>query len=245
MPPRPEPVPDAIAPDPDGIIGLTPDSDDHIGMGHLRPADLSQLQAEDSTESALSQADWLGAIALPIYAEPGSDPWGWLINGWLIPNGGDPIAIGRDAAFSMLQTDDALFSFPVLIRRADGWFQFQYTPAGYAWAHTDHLALGQIELTVEPWSDHFLQSEWVRYRNPGISLPLRDEPNGNGAMVLLVGPNSYIEPLDFEGDWMRVRVTQPVEGCDPGPGARTEEGWMRWRDQNDNSRIWHSPTLCS
>jgi len=245
VPPRPQFVPDAIAPDPNGIINVTPDSETAIGIGHLRPTDVPQLELEPQDESSPTPAAWLMDIALPIYAEPAAEPWGWLINGWLIPKGGEPIAIGHDAAFSMLQTSDTLLTFPVMTRRSDGWFQFQYTPAGYAWAHIDHLALGDIELTIEPWSDHFLGSESVHYRNPGVSLPLRQAPNGNGSLVLLVGPNSHIQPLAIEGDWMRVRVTQPVEGCEPRPGARTEEGWMRWRDPEKRPRIWHSPTLCT
>ena len=63
-------------------------------------------------------------------------PWGcplggWLVNGWLIPNGYDPIAVGRDATFTMVQPRRGLYTFPVMEVREDGWFRFQYTPRGY------------------------------------------------------------------------------------------------------------------
>jgi hypothetical protein len=214
-------------------------------VGNLRPRDLEFLDESDWTDSPYLDANWLQAIALPIYGEPGGAPWGWLVNGWLVPNGGEPLAIGRDAAFLMLQTDYALYSFPVLEMREDGWFRFQYTPAGTAWAHMNHLEAGDLPLTIETWPDRFLDMGWVEFRNHGISQPLRANPNGNEAIVTLIGPDSFIEPLAFEGDWMQVRVTQPTEGCTFLPGARAQEGWMRWRSQAEQkSLIWYSPEGC-
>ena len=155
------------------------------------------------------------------------------------------LAIGRDAAVLMLHTYYALFSVPVMELREDGWFRFQYTPAGTAWAHRDHLGVGDLDLPLEVWEDRFLETGWVEFRNHGVSQPLRPSPNGADPIDTLIGPESFIEPLAFDGDWMQGRVTQPTDGCTFLPGARSLEGWMRWRSQEDGaSLVWYPPKGC-
>ena len=244
VPPLPNTIPDANPPLSDGIVGLSPEPSDNIGLGHLRPADLSFLEGAGWANSQYLGANWLQVAAIPIYVEPEGNHWGWLMNGWLIPNGQEPIAVGRDATFLMLQTYYALFSFPVTEIREDGWFQLQYTPAGTAWAHVDHLDLGGIELTIERWEDRFLEMGWVEFRRHGLSQPLRSGPINDEEVLGLIGRDSFIEPLAFEGDWMQVRVTQPTEGCTFMPGARTQEGWMQWRDAENQSLVWYPPQGC-
>jgi hypothetical protein len=234
VPPLPNPVPDAIAPAEAGILGLNPNPNDDIGVGHLRPTSLAV-----SNDSALG-AEWLRGVALPIYPTPESDHWGWLINGWLVPNDADPLAIGRDAAFSMVQTEQQIYTFPVLEIRPDGWFRFQYTPAGTAWAHTSHLGLGAVPLTVETWEVSMQSAARIQFRRPGLSQPMRLAPRGTAPLQALVGPNSIIQPLDLDGDWLRVRVTQPAQGCTPLPGSSTAEGWVRWRSETDMPLVWFS-----
>ncbi len=239
-PPLPAPLPDSILPEAAGIIGLTPAPNDDIGVGHLRPVNLLSLDDMDT----LSGAGWLRDVALPIYPSPDSAHWGWLINGWLVPNDAAPLAIGRDAAFSMVQTEQQIYTFPVLEIRPDGWFRFQYTPAGAAWAHTSHLELGAIPLTVETWEASLQEASRIAFRRPGLAQPMRLAPSGTAPLQALVGSNSIIQPLDLEGDWLRVRVTQPAQGCNPLPGASISEGWVRWRSDADIPLIWFSSTDC-
>ncbi len=234
VPLRPDLVPDAIVPETAGITSLPTYPSRDSGVGHLRPDDLTSLTGPSWPQSPLLQAGWLQSVALPIYPSPGSDHWGWMINGWLIPNGAKPLAIGRDAAFSMMLTEPRIYTFPVLEVRPDGWFRFQYTAAGEAWAHTSHLGLGAISLTIEPWSAYVRDASRVAFRRPGLSQPMRVNPSTTAPLRALVGSNSLIQPLDMDGDWLRVRVIQPVQGCVPLPGASTEEGWVRWRDEARN-----------
>ncbi|MBW4463558.1 MAG: hypothetical protein KME47_25450 [Nodosilinea sp. WJT8-NPBG4] len=239
LPPLPTPLPDPIIPDATGIIGLTPASNDDVGVGHLRPVNLST----DATD-ALSGAGWLRDVALPIYPSPDSAHWGWLINGWLVPNDAEPLAIGRDAAFSMVQTEQQIYTFPVLEIRPDGWFRFQYTAAGAAWAHTSHLELGTVPLTVETWESSMQDASRIEFRRPGLAQPMRLTPSGTAPLQALVGSNSIIQPLELEGDWLRVRVTQPAQGCTPLPGSSVSEGWVRWRSDAKIPLIWFSSTDC-
>ncbi|MBD1915553.1 hypothetical protein [Leptolyngbya sp. FACHB-60] len=239
-PPLPTPPPEPISPDATGIIGLTPAPNDNIGVGHLRPVNLLSTNAMGTREGA----SWLRDVALPIYPNPDSAPWGWLINGWLVPNGAAPLAIGRDAAFSMVQTEQQIYTFPVLEIRPDGWFRFQYTPAGAAWAHTSHLEIGNRSLTVETWESSMQAASRLAFRRPGLAQPMRLAPSGTAPLQALVGSNSIIQPLDLEGDWLRVRVTQPAQGCAPLPGSSISEGWVRWRSDADIPLVWFSSTDC-
>jgi hypothetical protein len=227
-----------------GIVGFAPDEGADLGIGHLRPKDLNFLEMPDWTSSPYLEAGWLQATAIPIYVEPNGLHWGWIVNGWLVPNEQPAIALGRDASFSMLHTYYALYSFPVIQVREDGWFEFQYTPVGKAWAHRDHLNLGSIELAIQTWEERFLQVEWVEFLNHGASQPLYANPDSREGIVNLIGPDSYIEPIAFSGDWMQVRVTQPAAACNFLVGATTQEGWIRWRSPEQGILIWYPPQGC-
>lgn len=238
IPPLPTPIPAPFEPPQNGIRVEVPDPQVDLGLGHLHPKDLNALQGPNWVTSPLRYASWLQGVSLPIYAQPGGEPWAWLINGWLLINGVNPIAIGRDASFTMVQPDRALYSFPVLDIRPDGWFRFRYTAGGSAWAHSSHLALGKVPLVVEPWAEQVDRSARVLFRKPGLSQGLRAEPLESSQLRSLISPNSLMQPLDRQGDWLRVRVTQPAEGCIPLPGATSDEGWIRWRDQQQTLVLW-------
>lgn len=243
VPPLPATIPAAILPEADGIVGLYPEPSDDIGVAHLRPREVPTPETTTPDGFSYAGAGWLQAAALPIYVSPEGNHWGWLMNGWLVPNGQSPLAIGRDATFLMLHTHDTLFSFPVTEIREDGWFRLQYTPAGTAWAHLDHLNLGGVDLVVERWEDRFEQTELIFFRQNGISRPFYGTPS-SPTILGLVGPNSAINPVTIEGDWMQVRITQPTNGCEQLPGARTQEGWIRWRDRDEKLLVWSPPEGC-
>ncbi|MCG8363119.1 MAG: hypothetical protein MJA27_07290 [Pseudanabaenales cyanobacterium] len=247
LPPLPTPVPDAYRPESSGIVAGTPNVNTPIGIGHLRPKDLDFFETtdrSDNSDNRLLNAGWLEEMRLPIYESPDGRHWGWIANGWLVPNGYEPLAIGQDVSFLMLHTYYSLFSFPVLEIRLDGWFRFQYSSAGTAWAHTSQLKLGELELIVESWQDRFLDVGWVYFRNDQVRHALRTRPGVEQILMAWIGNDSFIEPIEFRGDWMRVRVTQPVNGCEFLPNASTTEGWMRWRSAEQGAWIWYPTKGC-
>lgn len=230
--PSPEPTP--FSPIATGILDLSAGAGEAMeSAGHLRPADVSGL-AEDNV-------DWLKSVRLPLYISPGGDHWGWIYDGWLIPRGQAYLAIGRDAGFAMVRAYENLYTFPVLEIREDGWFRVQYTPGGSAWAHTSQLALGETALTLEGWESLLEVQAAVYFLNPGQAQPLRSQPELANNMLSLVAADSLIEPLDFVGDWMRVRVTRPTADCAPLTGSTVTEGWMRWRGDDEASLVWYRP----
>ncbi len=244
VPALPTAIPNAVAPPNSGIIGLNPGPTEDLGIGLLQPQNLTFLDNAAWEDSPLAYGRWLRSMALPLYTSPNGDLWGWLINGWLIIEGYEPIAIGQDASFSMVEAQPGLYSFPVLEQQADGWLRFQYTPAGSAWAHIDHLSVGSIPLAVRPWEAILPSASQIRFRRHGLSQSLRLNPSSSASLQSLVVPNSRIRPLAIEGDWMRVEVIQPVQGCTALPIHTTEEGWLRWRDENQALLVWTVNTDC-
>lgn len=231
-PDLPPSVPAPFTPVLSGIVDLAAESETVIGVGHLRPQRLS--------ESSADGVDWLQSVILPLYVAPGGEHWGWIYRGWLIPEGLNALAIGRDAGFAMIQTEETLYTFPVLAVRDDGWIQVQYTSVGSAWVHSSQLALGE-PLIVERWEARLQAQEAVYFLQSDKTQALRSEPAAAANMLGLVAADSLIEPLSFEGDWMQVRVTRPTANCQPLTGATVTEGWMRWRSSEKDFLVWYSP----
>ena len=231
-PENPTPRPTPFAPNVRGIVDLSAsEAAPSIGIGHLRPETIEGLEDDD--------VSWLESVILPLYISPGGEHWGWIYQGWLIPDGQTYLAIGRDAGFAMVKPYENLYTFPVLETRADGWFRVQYTSGGSAWAHTSQLELGDTALTLESWEDRLAAQESVYFLEREEAQPLRSRPELANNMLSLVPADSLIEPLDFAGDWMRVRVTRPVAECKPLTGATSTEGWMRWRGDQSESLVWY------
>ncbi|NJM97307.1 MAG: hypothetical protein HC800_09135 [Phormidesmis sp. RL_2_1] len=217
-----------------GIIDISSGTAPRVGTGHLRPRDLNSSLLTD-------EVGWLQSVTLPLYGSPGGEHWGWIYQGWLIPNGQEALAIGRDASFAMVQAYENLYTFPVLSVRADGWIQVQYSETGSAWVHRSQLTLGEMPLMVESWEARLQEQPRVYFLNTGTAQALRSQPETATNLLSLIATDSLIEPLSFSGDWMNVRVTRPIANCRPLTGATVTEGWMRWRSRNQESLVWYQP----
>jgi hypothetical protein len=235
VPALPQPIPNPMAPVLTGIIDLAT-TDASLGVGYIRPM---------NHQNDRNAAAWLTEIALPLYSSANGPHWGWLIRGWLIPNDQPALAIGRDASFAMVGVEEGLLAFPVLEVKDENWLRIQYTPGGSAWAYRDHLTFGDRMLVFEPWDTSLTAGQRsegalsttgpIQFQRPESAQVLRSQPTLSRNVISLVSADSLIEPLEVNGDWVRVRVTRPVDGCQPLNGASTEEGWMRWR--NDRGEV--------
>ena len=226
-------LPEAIAPDLQGIADLA-DTDMPLGVGYLSPRRRSG-----------DQASWLSAVELPLYSQPGGDHWGWIWQGWLIPNGQQAFAIGRDARFTMVSVDSRLLAFPVIQAREDGWLQMQYTDSGSAWIHRDQLDDRGLELSFYAWGDQLAEADTLYLRNENNAQVLRSQPERGRNVLSLVSSNSLIEPLEVQDDWIRVRVTRPANSCEPIAGASEEEGWLQWKDRDGEVLMLPSRDECA
>ena len=232
-PADPAPAPTPFVPLRSGIIDVSKGANAIESVGHLRPRD---IQSSDN-----DGLDWVQTVNLPLYVTPGGEHWGWIYKGWLIPKGQPYLAMGRDAGFAMVRSYENLYTFPVLETRSDGWFRVQYTPGGSAWAHTSQLALGDELLTVETWENRLQAQGSVYFLNSRKAQALRSQPQQSTNMISLIAADSLIEPLEFQGDWMRVRATSPIANCEPLSGAAVSEGWMRWRGDRREALVWYRP----
>lgn len=233
-PADPAPAPTPFAPVRAGILDVSKDMTTVESVGHLRPSGV-----DTSADDGLA---WLESVNLPLYVTPGGEHWGWIYKGWLIPKGKTYLAMGRDASFTMVRSYENLYTFPVLETRADGWFRVQYTSGGSAWAHTSQLGLGEVPLTVETWESRLQAQKAVYFLDNQKAQALRSQPQQSTNMISLVAADSLIEPLEFQGDWMRVRTTRPIANCEPLTGATVSEGWMRWRGERQESLVWYQPS---
>jgi hypothetical protein len=235
-PPLPTPAPAPFSPVISGITDLSANTDAIRSVGQLRPSDLDAI--------AGNAASWLQSAILPLYVSPGGEHWGWIYQGWLIPNGQPYLAIGRDAGFAMVRAYENLYTFPVLETRADGWIRVQYTPGGSAWVHNSQLSLGAVPLVFESWQARLQNQQSVYFLESNKAQALRSQPQSATNVLSLVTADSLIEPLAFQGDWMQVRVTRPTDGCQPLTGATITEGWMLWRGAEGEALAWYRPERC-
>ncbi|MFG6106596.1 hypothetical protein D0962_14500 [Leptolyngbyaceae cyanobacterium CCMR0082] len=226
-------LPAAITPNLEGIVDLA-ETDLPLGVGYLSPR-----------RRAGVQADWLSEVELPLYSEPGGDHWGWIWQGWLIPNGQQAFAIGRDASFTMVSVDPLLLAFPVLEAREDGWLQLQYTNGGSAWIHREQLDDRGMELSFYSWADRLAEADIVALRNRNDAQVLRSQPERGRNVLSLVSPSSLIEPLEVKDNWIRVRVTRPANGCEPLAGASEQEGWLQWQNNDGEVLLLPSRDECA
>lgn len=228
-----ETLPEAITPSLDGIVDLA-DTDLPLGVGYLAPSSRAGLRAS-----------WLSEVELPLYSQPGGEHWGWLWQGWLMPNGQQAFAIGRDATFTMVSVEPLLLAFPVLEIREDGWLQLQYTDGGSAWIHREQLDDRGIELAFYSWEKRLVDAAVVALRGERDTQVLRSQPARGRNVLSLVNPSSLIEPLEVQDEWIRVRVTRPANGCEPLAGASEEEGWLQWKSRDGDVLMLPSREECA
>jgi hypothetical protein len=150
----------------------------------------------------------------------------------------------------MVETDYEDLSFVVAQEGPDGWLQFRFgapteRDGGLAWLHRDHLTVGSLPLQFERWQERFTSDEisplYLRTVGPWT---LRSAPS-EGADVL--GPivvGHAIEPLEFNGAWLRIRVRQPSDYCGEATDVRVSEGWIRWWDAEIGPLVWYHTRGC-
>ncbi len=196
-----------------------------LGVGHVRPA----REAE--------RDDWLRRLTLPLFDAPGGD-----LKVWLTPG-----SVGADV---LVETGYETASFIVLQARADGWLRVRFggpLASGAGWVHRCHLARATPRLEYEPWHARLAAAGPLYFRTWTPRL-LRKTPSGEAPAVATIpaDPNLYgIQPLEFRGDWARVRVSTPSSYCgDPKPvRPKVQEGWIRWRGR-DGPALWYYPRGC-
>jgi hypothetical protein len=207
------------------LYGFDPDL--VLGVGHVRP-----VREEE-------RDDWTRRLKLPVFSAPGGDE----VKIWLTPG-----SVGGDA---LVETGYETASFIVLQARPDGWLQLRFggpLASGAGWVHRCHLDAATPRLQYEPWQD-LLAAAGPLYFRDQAPRALRKAASTEAPAVASIpsDPNLYgIQPLQFRGDWARVRVSIPSSYCaDPKPARpKLYEGWVRWRGPQRGPALWYYTRGC-
>lgn len=232
----PAELPEARTVLPTGTVFFAADpAEADLGVGHLAP-------------QQVKGTGWAGDIILPLFAEADGAQRGWLANGWILQEGKRAPLTSR----GMVPTGRKSFAFLVHEARTDGWLRVRYhdideTRDGTAWVHADHLALGGHQLQFTPWEDQF-QAEGISplyFRNRSVNHALRRRAGRGSALIAWIGADHDIALLEHNGDWAKVRVTQPSTWCrSEKRRGRSATGWLKWRDAEKGPWLWYRTAGC-
>ena len=158
--------------------------------------------------------------------------------------------MGTDA---LVETGYETTSFIVLQARDTGWLQIRFggpLASGAGWVHLCHLDSATPRLQYEPW-DKLFAAEGVSplYYRAWTMHALRQDAASSSPVVAMIpaDPNRYgMQPLEFRGDWARVRLSIPSVACaDPRPARPlVREGWIRWRSRDRGPWLWYYTRGC-
>ena len=227
QPPRPPAVAAIEEADPapyEPQYGFDPDV--ALGVGHVRP-----VREEE-------RDDWTRRLKLPVFTAPGGE-----VKIWLTPG-----SVGGDV---LVETGYETGSLIVLQARPDGWLQIRFggpLASGAGWVHRCHLDAATPRLEYQPW-ERLLAAAAPLYFRSWTPRNLRKAASTEAPVVAVIppDPNLYgIKPLQFRGDWVRVRVSIPSTYCaDPKPRrAQVREGWVRWRSTDHSPALWYYTRGC-
>ncbi len=213
----------------------------YVGVGHL-------------TSVHAYGWGWQDNVQFPLFATPDGKEKGWIANGWLLVHGASEGVVPLGTT-GMIETGYEMPTFIVLEARSDGWLNIRYRPGndkaeGTAWVHECYLPQDQHAMRFEPWESLFLgDSISPLFFRTKVRHALRAGPGVEHERVRWVpaDPDAYaLEPLEVQGDWMRVRVKVPSDYC-AGPDevkAQVHEGWIKWRDAEIGPWVWYYTRGC-
>lgn len=225
-PPRPavaEAIPEKEPPPYEPLSGADPEV--ALGIGHIRP-----VREND-------RDNWTRRLSLPVFAAPERE-----LRLWLTP--------GSVASDALVETGYETSSFIVLRARADGWMQIRFggpLASGAGWVHRCHLSAATPKLEFQPW-DRVLAAAPALYFRSWSTHHLRQSPSADAPVVASIpsDPNRYgLQPIEFRGDWARVRLSIPSIFCADDKPARhaVHEGWVRWRGAR-GPLLWYYTRGC-
>ena len=200
--------------------------------------------------------NWIGAAIFPLYESPNGVFLGWMACGSFVD--GQTGEVRSLDLPPMIQTDYENYSFIVLETGGDGWFQMisEVMADGElatAWVHQSHLSLTEVPLAMTLWADEYQtridsrsEAGSLYFRNHEIAHALRHSPSETEDLIIWIGEDHMIKPLEIQGDWMRVSVRQPSDYCVlPAEWDGTiHEGWVRWTSEVQGTWLYYYPRGC-
>ena len=205
-----------------------------LGTGHLVNSDRNPYVPRPPGEN-----DWLRRVELPLSPEPGAEPTAWIVNGWVVRPGSEPVELRRAD-----QIETGYEETSIVVLEEDGeWLLVRFgSGEDRGWAPRCALEAGSTLVDYVPWSDWFFNREVLFFR-AGSPEELFTSPDG-GVRLEPISDDYHLEPLEVRGSWMRVRVKEPSDYCDFDLESSAREGWVRWRDEGAGPRLWYYTRGC-
>lgn len=221
-----------------------------LGVGYLGVRDRRELAPSAEREMVLG-ARWLELVELPVYIAPGR-PLGRYRQGWLEPAAGSGRHALVELPMAVVEIDGESAAFVVLEEAASGWLRVAGLPGapGEGWVLREDLAESPLPLVFERWQEVLAREQGpLFFRLGSAAEPLFVAPETGAAKLGELGTSAQLVPLEWRGDWLRVRAIEPAAGCDwqaaiAGGSSRTREGWIRWQDAATGSRLWWAVKGC-
>ena len=118
--------------------------------------------------------------------------------------------------------------------------------AGTAWISECHLRSHRPALRFESWSERLLSADISPlFFRSSVTHRLRVAPSIDAALVGSIRGNHHLEPLEINGDWMRVVVKQPSDYCASADlETESREGWVKWRSNEKGPWVWYHTRGC-
>ncbi|MDH3689657.1 MAG: hypothetical protein OEU36_09300 [Gammaproteobacteria bacterium] len=214
-------------------------SEAQLGIGHIR----------SNLKETRFYWEWEALAELPLYSAPNGEHWGWFVKGQVIElETGTITTVGGQG---MVETGYERASLIVLEKTTDSWLHFRYgKPSnkrdGTAWIHRCQLAQAPGAPEFEPWEQRFMSGEISPlYFRTEVPHALRSGPGVDYERIRWVaGEDYHLEPLEFAGDWMRVKLVQPSDYCRDPDNVKRPEGWVRWRSAEKSPWVWYYTRGC-
>jgi hypothetical protein len=135
--------------------------------------------------------------------------------------------------------------FPILERGADGWERV------YLGADSVGRAVSGWARARPPFSDvtlwqNLLADTPVFFVVPQDSIRFHAAPEGVEEPFVVEGDDYILWPLEWRGDWLRVRAAAPSDYCASldAPAPRQDTLWIRWRTETGRPRVWFFTRGC-
>ncbi|ABW28108.1 hypothetical protein [Acaryochloris marina] len=205
--------------------------------------------------------EWLNRLCLPLYNSAQGKQWG-VLTGKLVVDLSGSTAQFLEFEPNMVQTSYETYAFIVLQETPEGWFQIQYAHPegdrdGTAWVRKDHFQQ-QYPPVVQYWKDLFQPVDTAQKSNRGYlykreqlspSISLKSPPSASSPTLFtlqsdLSGRDYGIEPLEIQGNWMRVRISIPRDFCGTEETFKFHEGWIPWWSATVGPTLYYPPRGC-
>lgn len=223
---------------------------------HSQPAPSSQTIAVPNPGD-----EWFTQLCLSLYDSAQGKWWGVLTGQWVVDLSGSKAQF-LEFEPNLVQASNETYAFIVLQASPEGWFQIQYGHPegdldGTAWVNPDYLQQ-QHSLVVQYWRDVFQPVDKTQTRNRGYlykreqlspSITLRSNPSASSPTLFtlqsdLSGRDYGIEPLEIQGNWMRVRISIPRDFCGTEETFKFHEGWIPWWSATVGPTLYYPPRGC-